>query len=60
MIGYYDRIARRVLRVTLKHARLAPGEHFALEVLDEEDEAHSVPLHRVRKVWRNGEVIWLR
>ena len=38
----------------------APGDHFSFEVIDETGAAHGVPLHRVRRVWRNDELIWER
>jgi len=59
-IGYYDRVAEKILRVPFKEVRLDPGDHFAFQVADGEGEVHSVPLHRVKAVWRNGELIWHR
>jgi uncharacterized protein (UPF0248 family) len=37
-----------------------PRDPFSFEVVDEEGVAHSIPLHRVREVYRNGELIWHR
>ncbi len=59
-LGYLDRVAGGVVRVPLRRVSFERGEHFALEIVDDEGEAHSVPLHRVREVWRNGERIWHR
>lgn len=60
MIGYLDRLARAVVRVPWRRVRFAPGEHFAFDVQEEDGSAHMVPLHRVREVWRDGQLIWRR
>jgi uncharacterized protein (UPF0248 family) len=33
---------------------------FAFEALEEDGSVHRVPYHRVRAVWRDGELIWSR
>lgn len=59
-IGYYDRITRSIVRVPLRDIDFPPGEHFAFEATEEDGSVHRVPLHRVRAVWRDGELIWAR
>ena len=59
-IGYFDRVARRIVRVPLSRIHLAPGERFAFDAIEADGSLHTVPLHRVRAVWRNGELIWSR
>ncbi|HKJ10667.1 MAG TPA: DUF504 domain-containing protein [Gammaproteobacteria bacterium] len=59
-IGYYDRVEERILRVPLSRLWVEPGDHFAFQLMDAEGEQHSVPLHRIREVYRNGELIWHR
>ena len=59
-IGYYDRVAERVITVPLRDVAFPEGSRFALEITDSEGEAHTVPLHRIRVVYRNGEPIWQR
>jgi uncharacterized protein (UPF0248 family) len=59
-IGYLDRVAHRIVHVSWPQVRLEPGEHFALEVIEDDGSLHMVPLHRVREVWRDGELIWQR
>jgi uncharacterized protein (UPF0248 family) len=44
----------------LERIRIAPGERFGFEALEEDGSVHSVPYHRVRAVWRDGELIWSR
>lgn len=60
MIGYHDRIEAAIVRVPLRRVHLARGEHFSFDVEDEDGAMHMVPFHRVREVWRNGELIWQR
>jgi uncharacterized protein (UPF0248 family) len=60
MIGYYDRVARHIVQVPFRRVHLGKGEHFAFDAVDDEGELHSVPLHRVREVRRNGKLIWRR
>lgn len=60
VIGYFDRISRRIVRVPLTRISFPSGERFSFEVLDEEGKAHSVPYHRVRTVYRDGVLIWRR
>jgi uncharacterized protein (UPF0248 family) len=59
-IGYYDRVTHVIVRVPLRHVRFEKGEHFAFEAVEDDGSVHTVPLHRVREVWRNGERIWRR
>ena len=59
-IGYYDRVTRAIVRVPFRHVRFEKGEHFALEAVEDDGSVHTVPLHRVREVWRNGALIWVR
>lgn len=60
VIGYYDRVAGAEMDVPLQHIRFVPGDGFAFEATQDDGTVHSVPYHRVRKVWRNGELIWHR
>lgn len=59
-IGYFDRVEQRVVRVPFSRIHIPPGERFAFEAIEADGSLHSVPLHRVRAVWRNGKLIWAR
>lgn len=59
-LGYYDRLEASLFYVPFKAVRFESGDHFFFQVADEEGEVHTVPLHRVKEVWRNGELIWHR
>lgn len=59
-IGYYDRISKEIIRVPLKELYFSRDDHFDFQLLDEEGELHQVPLHRIKDVYRDGELIWHR
>ncbi|MBI4293067.1 MAG: DUF504 domain-containing protein [Betaproteobacteria bacterium] len=60
VIGYYDRVADRIVRVPFRHVHLERGEHFSFDAVEDDGTVHMVPFHRVREVWRNGQSIWRR
>ncbi len=60
VLGYYDRVGDRIVRVPFQRVHFEKGEHFMFEAVENDGGVHSVPLHRVREVWRNGELIWNR
>jgi uncharacterized protein (UPF0248 family) len=60
VVGYYDRVEDRIVRVPFRRVCFEKGEHFSFEAVEDDGAVHSVPLHRVREVWRNGELIWRR
>jgi uncharacterized protein (UPF0248 family) len=60
VIGYADHVTRSIVRVPWQRVRFERGEHFALDVQEEDGSSHMVPLHRVREVWRDGRLIWQR
>lgn len=60
MIGYYDRVDDRIIRVPFQRIHLTRGEHFSFDLIADDGAVHMVPFHRVREVWRNGELIWKR
>jgi uncharacterized protein (UPF0248 family) len=59
-IGYWDRVARRIVRVPLRRIDFPAADGFAFEATEGDGSVHSVPLHRVREVWRDGALIWQR
>lgn len=60
VIGYYDRIEDRIVQVPMREIFFEPDDHFAFDLIDHEGELHSIPLHRIKQVFRNGELIWYR
>lgn len=60
VIGYYDRVADAIIRVPLADISFEAGDHFDFSLTDEEGREHTIPLHRIRQVYRNGELVWER
>lgn len=60
VIGYYDRVFDRVVRISFERIRLEPGRHFSFEAVGKDGVARMIPFHRVREVSRNGQLIWRR
>jgi Protein of unknown function (DUF504). len=59
-IGYEDRVAAAILVVPLHQVVRIPGDRFSVRIVDGEGVWHRVPLHRIKQVYRNGELIWQR
>jgi uncharacterized protein (UPF0248 family) len=59
-IGYLDHIRNAVVRIPFPVVRLQPGNRFSFEFEGEDGEVLSIPLHRIREVYRNGALIWQR
>jgi len=59
-IGYYDRVEDRVVRVPLSAADFEADDHYSFRLMDAEGEVHLIPLHRVKAVYKDGELIWER
>ncbi|ADE15248.1 Protein of unknown function DUF504 [Nitrosococcus halophilus Nc 4] len=60
VIGYYDRLEDRVLRVSFRELFFPEENHFSFQLVDANGELHDIPYHRVREVFRNGKLIWHR
>ena len=60
VIGYYDRVEDAVIRVPMRELFFRPDDHFAFDLIDQDGVLHSVPLHRIREVYRNDKLIWHR
>ncbi len=59
-LGYYDRLADRIVLVPFESVYFDQQDHFGFQVVDAEGEVHSVPFHRVKQVYKDGELIWHR
>ena len=60
VIGYYDRIEDRIICVPFREIWFDRQDHFDFTCTDDEGATHTIPLHRIRQVFRNGELIWER
>lgn len=59
-LGYFDRVARNIVVVPFDAIRFPSGAPGMFEIWDEEGVLHRIPLHRVRRVYRDGRLIWER
>jgi uncharacterized protein (UPF0248 family) len=59
-IGYEDHIEKRILRIPLEKIQFKEGDRFVFQVEDSEEKSMTIPLHRVREVYKNGSRIWHR
>ena len=59
-IGYFDRVEDRIISVPFKEIYFDRQDHFNFSLIDEEGEFHTIPLHRIRQVFRNGDLVWQR
>ena len=59
-LAYWDRVARELQRVSLDDLGWGTGNPSFFEVIDSNGISHGIPFHRVRKVWRDGVLIWDR
>jgi uncharacterized protein (UPF0248 family) len=59
-IGYFDRARHGIVTVPFERLRFEPGHHFSFGAVEADGSVHEVPLHRVREVRRDGELIWQR
>ena len=60
VVGYYDRIDRQIVKVPLARIVFEADSHGSFEAIEADGSAHSVPYHRVREGYRDGELIWRR
>ena len=60
VIGYYDRVENRRINVPLGELSFDKEDDFDFELIDDLGHSHTIPLHRIREVYRNGELIWHR
>lgn len=59
-IGYYDRVKRCIVRVPLGAVEFGAHDPSSFTAVEADGSVHDVPLHRIREVYRNGELIWQR
>ena len=59
-LGYIDRVAGTIVRVPFGDVRLDALRPAALTLHDAAGSSIRIPLHRVRRVWRDGVIFWER
>jgi len=59
-IGYYDRVKESIIRIPFDEIIQQPGNSFSFQIIDRDGMGRTIPLHRVREVFRDGVLIWQR
>jgi uncharacterized protein (UPF0248 family) len=59
-VGYYDRVLDRELVIPFSSIAIEPATRRTFTFVDEDGVERTIPLHRVRAVYRDGAVIWRR
>lgn len=59
-IGYFDRVAGGIVRVPLAELFFETDDRFDFHLVDDQGTTHAIPLHRIKEVYRDGELIWHR
>lgn len=59
-IGYYDRMEDRLILAPFRELSFDEEDHFCFQLVDEEGVTHSIPFHRIKQLYKNGECIWQR
>lgn len=60
IIGYCDRVKAQIVEVPLARIVFETESPSLFEAIEADGSVHSVPYHRVREVYRDGELIWQR
>jgi len=59
-LAFLDHREQDLIRLPFNQIQFVPGDHYFFHYLDEEGVSHSVPLHRIKSVYRDGKLIWQR
>ena len=59
-LAIYDRIEDCLIRIPYGELEFEEGNHFAVFLHREDENPITIPLHRVREVYRDGVCIWRR
>ena len=59
-IGYYDRVLDEIIRVPFSEIIFTSGNKTSIQLMDIEGIIQSVPLHRIKEVYKDNELIWHR
>ena len=59
-IGYDDHVSQKIVRVSLREILFEDGNLFSFQLRTEKGEVLTIPFHRIREVFKNGDPIWRR
>lgn len=60
VIGYHDRVDDRIVSIPLREIFFESDDHFSFDLIDHDNVLHSIPLHRIKEVYKDGKLIWHR
>ena len=59
-IAFVDHTKPELERISVRDLRFDQAAKSSFELVDREGQLISVPLHRIRRLYRDGELIWSR
>ena len=59
-IGFDDHVEQCLVRIAFDAMQFDQKDHFFFHYFDQDGTEHDVPLHRIKSVYKNGELIWHR
>ena len=59
-IGYFDHMEHKIKRISLQEMIFEESNHFSFQLQSSEGDVVSIPFHRIREVYKDGERIWQR
>ena len=59
-IAFVDHTKAELERVSVRDVRFDPDDKSSFELFDQEGQPISIPLHRIRRVYKDGELVWSR
>ena len=57
---FYDKVEDAIIRLPLREILVRPDDHFAFDIIDQDGVLQSIPVHWIREVYKDGELIWHR
>lgn len=59
-LGFLDHVEEKIIRLPFRNIVFVQGDHYFFHYVDEDNIEHNVPFHRIKTVYKNGELIWHR
>lgn len=59
-LWFLDHVGEQLVKLPFHGITFVPGDHYFFHYLDEGGTEHNVPFHRIKAVYKNGELIWHR
>ncbi|MDR9500474.1 MAG: DUF504 domain-containing protein [Desulfurivibrionaceae bacterium] len=60
VVGYYDRVADEIRAVPFQEILWDQDHHASMQLKGMDGAICAIPWHRVRRVWKDGQLIWQR